>query len=267
MPRELADGIFWIQECYDSPALREKYSDDPPDWYNSGEKIHVCDNAFLICGNQTLLFDTLSPHSTNQILDELDSLLDGQDLDYLVISHPENPHAGNTFPILEEHPGAELIAPEFGSKHGMYHLEDATKVAPGETIDLGGKIIEFVEPTFLDHRVHTWLAEHVTETLFTVDWLGDVHMEKNCLDFLDELDNDDPVSRQVEFHSRALFWFQYVDETKTRQAIESLIDVEQPNVVAPAHGVPVREETEEYLRLNNAVIDRIIEQGRIMSAY
>jgi len=268
MPREIANGIHWIEEAYPAPELKREYTEDPPPWYDLGAEIQVCDNAYLIEGEQTLLFDTLSPDGTEQVLSELDALLDGRDLDYLVPSHPENPHAGNTFPILEAYPGAELIAPAYDvEKHELYYFDDATHVSAGDTIDLGGRVVEFVDPGFLDHRIHTWLFDRATATLFTVDWLGDVHMRKNHLDFVDEVPDDDPVDRQVEFHSRALFWFQYVQREKGRAVIEDLVESYDPFVLAPAHGLVVRESAVEYMRMNNQVIDRIIEQGRTMSAY
>lgn len=267
MGRELAEGIYWIQECYNSPALRDQYLADPPGWYEKSQDIHVSDNAYLIKGEDTLLFDTLSPDSTDQILNELNEQLDGQSLDYIAPSHPENPHAGNTHHIMNEYPDAEVLAPASGKKHELYHLKNATKVSSGESLDLGGRTVEFVEPTFLDHRIHTWLFDLMTKTLFTVDWLGDVHMEKNCLSFLEELNDDDPVERQVEFHSRALFWFQFADREKMRNNINRIIDRHEPDILAPAHGFPVREDAIEYLRLNNEVVDTIRERGRIMSAY
>lgn len=268
MPREIANGIHWIEEAYLAPALKREYTESPPSWYDLGADIQVCDNAYLIEGEQTLLFDTLSPDSTEQILSELDSLLDGRDLDYLVPSHPENPHAGNTFPILEAYPEAELLAPEYDTgKHELYYFDDATHVSDGDMLDLGGRVVEFVEPGFLDHRIHTWLFDHATATLFTVDWLGDVHMSKNHLDFVDEVPEDDPIDRQVEFHSRALFWFQYIQREKARAVIEDLVETYDPYVLAPSHGLVVRETAAEYMRMNNEVIDRIIKQGRTMSAY
>jgi flavorubredoxin len=268
MPREIANGIHWIEEAYLTPELKRELSESTPIWYDLGADVQVCDNAYLIEGDRTLLFDTLSPAGSEQIVSELDHLLDGRDLDYVLPSHPENPHAGSTFAILEAHPEAELLAPAYDTeKHELYYFDDATHVSPGETINLGGRVLEVVEPKFLDHRIHVWLFDRATGTLFTVDWLGDVHMSKNHLDFVDEVADDDPVARQVEFHSRALFWFQYIQQDKAREVIEEIIETHDPYVLAPAHGLVVRETTAEYMRMNNAVIDRIIEQGRKMSAY
>lgn len=268
MARKIANGIHWIQEAYPTPALKREFAENAPNWYDLGADVQVCDNAYLIEGDETLLFDTLSPAGSDQIVSELDTLLDGRELDYLLPSHPENPHAGSTFAILNAYPEAELLAPSYDTaKHELYYFDQATHVSPGDTIDLGGRTLEVVAPRFLDHRIHVWLFDHATRTLFTVDWLGDVHMNKNHLSFVDEVEDDDPVARQAEFHSRALFWFQYIQREKARSVIEEIIENHDPDVLAPAHGLVVREMTTEYMRMNNAVIDRIIEQGRKMSAY
>jgi flavorubredoxin len=265
MPREVVEGIQWIQEAYRSQTLKEELSAQEPGWYVPGEDAQVCNNAYLLSDEQSLLFDTLSPYSTDQILTELERALGGGSLDYLLPSHPENPHAGNTFPILEAYPDVELLAPGYdGSKHDLYHLGNATNVYPGETLDLGTLTVEFLEPTFLDHRIHIWMRELRTNTLFTVDWLGDIHMSRDHLSFVDELEDDDPVARQFVFHSLAMFWFEYADPGKVERAIETVIDEYDPAYVAPAHGLVVRERVPEYMRLNMEVLGRIQGSGRRM---
>jgi len=256
-----------IQECREREHLREQYQADPPDWYESGHEVHTSQNAYLLRGDETLLFDTLSPVASEQIVTELREVLDDDNLDYIVISHPEAPHAGNTFGILEEFPDAELIAPAYGNQHELYHLEDATKVALGDCIDLGEFEVEFVEPMFVDHKLHTWMRELKTDTLFTVDWLGMIHKSGECLDYVDEMSDPVTVDRLTGFHGRALFWLAYVDPHKTDDAIEGIIEEWDPNVLAPAHGQPVRQNTAAYMRRMKDVTRKIAGEGRLNGAW
>ena len=263
MSRTLCDGIEWIQGCIPRPGLEAEYTSDPPDWYEPGRAVHTCQNAYLITGEKTLLFDTLSPANRGHILAELDDALDGRDLDYLVPSHPEAPHAGNAFAILDDHPEAQLVAPGHGDDHELYHLGDAETVDPGDSIDLGGRTVEFLQPLFLDHAMHIWMRETSTGTFFPVDWLGFPHMAGECLTCVDELDHDVTVDQLLAFHGRVFFWYQYVDVGKTNGVIDVIADRHGDDLIAPAHGLPIRGETAPIFDRMKRVVERVNEQGRL----
>jgi len=267
MAREITDGIYLIQECNDRMSLTEQYQENPPDWYVDGKTVHSSQSAYLFVGEETLLFDTLSPAAREHVLTEVDEVLDGRSLDYLVVSHPEAPHAGNAQELCEAHPEATLIAPDYGNTHDLYYLDDATQVAPGTVLEVGEFELEVIDPVFVDHKMHIWLFDRTTETLFTVDWLGLMHMEGECLTLADEL--DEPVARhRLElFHGRALFWFEYADLAKVDAAIEDLIETYDPAVLAPAHGFVVREDTAGYMRNMKSVVRSIAEERAVSEAW
>jgi flavorubredoxin len=267
--REVLDGIYLIQECNPKPALQAEYADgETPEWYVEGREVHMQQNAYLVVGDdETLLWDTTSPANAAGVVSEVDSLLDGRDLDYLMPSHPEAPHAGNSFKILDAHPEADFVVPEYETAHELYMMGDATRVSPGDRVDLGGRAIEIVDPVFVDHKVHMWAQELTTNTLFTVDLLGMVHMDTECLHCADELDAPITPHRLAEFHSRALFWFEYVDASVTDAAIEGIIKDLAPTNLAPAHGSPIRGDADTYLRRMKEVIRRISDAGKTTEAW
>jgi len=260
--REIEPGFYWIQEPGPdrSHFVEERY-EKRPDWYDEDDTLHVPQNAYLLDGEESLLFDTLSPASTDVVLDELDALVDG--LDYLVVSHPDVPHAGNTGPILEAHPEARLVAPAYGNAHELYHLGNARKVREGDRVDLGRFEVTFHEAAFPDAAVHVWMTERRTGTLFPVDWLGYPHRGAETLKFPDEFDTGLTVDRLVQFHGRVLFWFQYVDVDRVHASIDRLIDRYDPALIAPGHGNPIRENPLEVMELAKPVVDRVHDQGRV----
>lgn len=264
MAREIVPGFHCIQECGPNRAgfiaSRNTY---PDDWYVEGREAHIPENAYLLVGEESLLFDTLSPAGDHQILEELDELLGEDGLDYLVVSHPDVPHAGNTAKILRRYPDATLVAPALGDIHALYHLEDALKVAPGDELDLGGFRVRFHEATFLDAPLSTWMTEETTNTLFTVDWLGLPHMSGECGRFVDELELEVGLSRLIEFHGRVMFWYEYVEPEKTRDEVDRLIETFHPSMIAPAHGLVFRERCEHYMALMKDVISAVAERGRV----
>lgn len=264
MPREVRDSLYWIQECgADRSNFVEETSDPNPAWYNEDEELHIGQCAYLFTDEQTLLFDTLSPASSDKIITVLDELLVGDDLDYLAVSHPDIPHAGNTARILREYPEATLVAPKYGTGHELYHLDDAMHVGEGDTIDLGNNTVAFHEATFLDAALHMWMTEINTNTLFPVDWFGYPHTSSECGLFADEFDHAITPDRLMHFHGRVLFWYQYVDVEKVNAEIDHLIDSYDPDLLAPAHGNVVRENVSDHMRLVKQVVQDINQEGRV----
>ena len=263
MHREIYPGIHWIQECGPHrQGIADAVQRRGETWCPPGRELHVPQNAYLLKGERSLLFDTLSPMGGELILEALEQILEDRELDYLLVSHPDVPHAGNTARILRRYPRATLVAPKEGDTHGLYQLDGALKVGPGDEIDLGGPVARFHEATFLDAALHVWMTEEGSRTLFPVDWLGFPHLDGECLRFADELEEEIDIGRLTEFHSRVLFWFQYVDVEVTRAVVDYLARKFQPDRIAPAHGLVIRRDPERYFELMKEVVSRVAESGR-----
>lgn len=264
MPREIRSDVHWIYEAGPERVGSFDLEERRPDWYESDRDVYIPQCAYLLAGEEeTLLFDTLSPASTDHILEAIDEIVGDRGLDYLVVSHPDVPHAGNALAILEAHPETELVAPAYGNDHELYRLDEALQVREGDELDLGGLVAEFHEATFPDAPVHVWMSERETGTLFPVDWMGFPHFGDEALTFVDEIDGGVDVGQFVEFHSRVLFWYQYVDETKVQREIDRLIAKFEPEIVAPGHGLVIRGDAVEHMELMKDVPGIIEEQGRV----
>ena len=248
--REIADGVQFLKECICGPPAYEA-DVDSLDWYEEGRAIHVSQNAYFIDDEETLLFDTLTPVGDRVVVERLEELLDGRDLDYLVISHPEANHAGNTWEILEAYPEATLVAPKRGSHHDLFEIDkdEDMLVEEGDTIDLGEHEVEFLEPVFYDHAMTVWMRETTSDTLFTVDFMGFEHMDGECMDFADELESPLTSGRLERFNSYAFVWLRYADEDAIDDAIDRVKDDIDPSIIAPAHGQVIREDADEYLEV------------------
>jgi flavorubredoxin len=261
--RDAIPGIHWIQECGRHRAeIAEALLEKALEWYSGDRDLHVPQNAYLLDGERTLLLDTLSPAASDHALDSLDELLGDRGLDFLVISHPDVPHAGNTGRILRRYPDCQLVAPRAGETHALYHLDGARLVGPGDEIDLGGLVVRFPEATFLDAAVHTWMTEETTRTLFTVDWLGFPHLGGECLRCTDEIDDEIGVSRLEEFHGRVMFWFQYVDVDRVVSATDELARRFAGYTIASAHGLVIRKDAARFFESMNDVVRRVAASGR-----
>jgi flavorubredoxin len=269
--REIAEGLHLLQGCVVPEEVQTRLDgmDEPPPWYDPTGEVHAQFNAYLFAGEETLLFDTLPPNMRGDVLDALDAVLDGRDLDYLVVSHPEAPHGGNAGAILEAYPDAELLVPETDELHDLAlgsAVEEHAAVTDGDELALGSHAVEFCRSPMFDLAATTWMYERETGALFTVDAYGNAHAAAagECGQFVDEL-TDDPkaftTQRWLGFHSHTFPWFAYVEPGRLAAEIEALVDRFEPDLVAPAHGAPIREDAVGYLRRLVPVIEQISELG------
>lgn len=279
--REIRDGFYWTQECLPLGTLSELDQFDMSAWLDADEEAHGCQNAYLLADEQSLLFDTLTQPNGDEVVDLLDSLLDGEDLDYLVISHPEANHAGNTFTILEAYPEATLLVPGeaaghgegHGAEHELYHIaadtpedvdqipNDIEYVGDGDTVDLGEYTVEFHTPVVADHAFTTWMTERTTDTLFTVDWMGFLHQSSNCVSYAGELDRPVSVEQVFRFHALAFPWLRFADVEEIERGVDEVRERFDPDIVAPAHGMVMVEDVDEYLDLFTDAAARLAEEG------
>jgi flavorubredoxin len=193
----------------------------------------------------------------------LEEVVGDSGLDYVVPSHPEAPHAGNANAVLEQYPGATLLSSAYGRGEELYYLDRGRQVESGETLDLGGHTVEFLEATFPDTAFHIWMKEHTTNTLFTADWMGAPHLAGECLRFADELDSPLSPGQILEFQARALRWLQYADTERVHEAIDDLIQTHHPTIICPAHGTVIREDAETFLEEMKTVVDMIAHGERL----
>lgn len=255
--RRISSDVYWLLSCNSKPDLAARYSSDPPDWYEPGNHVHVSSSAYLITGEQSLLFDNLPPVERDPLIAELEMILGDDGLDYIVPSHHEAPHGGNTNALREAYPDAELLASGYGRGHEMYFLGDATRVYEGERLDLGGPVVEFVEAVILDTALHIWLFEHESRTLFSVDLLGIPHMGRDCLQTVDELEFEVTTAQLIRFHQQALPWLRIADPDRVHRALDEIVNRHAPSTIAPTHGLVIREDAIAYLEKMKEVVSEM----------
>ncbi len=132
-------------------------------------------NSFLVKGNKkTALIDTVDPTMSNELLENLKKL--DVDIDYLIINHAEQDHSGTIPDILNIYKNAIIVTnskcKELLSEFLPINDEKFMVVTDGETLDLGGKNLEFIITPWV-HWPDT-MVTYINEDkiLFSCDFFG-----------------------------------------------------------------------------------------------
>ena len=133
-------------------------------------------NAYIVQGKEkTALIDTVEPYKFEELKKNLEDL-GIERIDYLISNHAEQDHSGSIPIILEMYPEAKLITNEKCKNFEMdlLHIpeEKFTIVDEGETIDLGGRTLEFILTPWVHwpETMSTYLRED--KILFSCDFFG-----------------------------------------------------------------------------------------------
>lgn len=146
------------------------------------ENIHpipkgVSYNAYVLLDEKTVLFDTIDWSSCRQFLDNLEHVLDGRSLDYMVINHMEPDHGASIEEILLRYPNVTIISTEkafmlmrqFGFSIDGHELDE---VSEGDTRTFGKHTVTFVAAPMV-HWPEAMVTFDVTNgALFAADAFG-----------------------------------------------------------------------------------------------
>ena len=103
-------------------------------------------NAYVVLGHErTALIDTVDAEHAAELEGKVNAVLDGRKLDYIIVNHMEQDHSGALSHMHLSHPEAAIVgnAKTAGMLAGYYGINDVHTVADGDTIDLGGKTLQF----------------------------------------------------------------------------------------------------------------------------
>ena len=146
------------------------------------ENIHpipygVSYNAYLLLDRETVLFDTVDWSACRQLMENLDYLLDGRQLDWLVVNHMEPDHGASVEQILLRYPNVKVISTEKSfmlMRQFGFHPDDheCVTVAEGDTHCFGNHTVTFVAAPMV-HWPEAMVTFDLTNgVLFSADAFG-----------------------------------------------------------------------------------------------
>ncbi|WP_026509056.1 MULTISPECIES: FprA family A-type flavoprotein [unclassified Butyrivibrio] len=134
-------------------------------------------NSYVITDEKTALLDTADISISDQFLENLNGVLDGRKLDYLVINHMEPDHCSQIATVVAMHPDVTLVgnAKSFTFLSQFFpELNDQKKitVAEGDKLELGKHTLSFVMAPMVHWPEAMFSFDSTTGALFSADAFG-----------------------------------------------------------------------------------------------
>lgn len=106
-------------------------------------------NSYLVMDEKITLFDTVDSNATEQFIENMDYVLSGKSVDYLVIQHMEPDHCANIARLLRKFSEMKIVVNAKTVKmiEQFFHTVEAHRlvvVKEGDTLNTGKHTFTFV---------------------------------------------------------------------------------------------------------------------------
>ena len=152
----------------------------------------VAYNSYVLLDTKTALIDTVDRSVTGQFFENLTAVLDGRDLDYLVVNHMEPDHSSAISEVLVRYPNAKVVCTKAAATilNQFFACDISGRsviVGEGDTLNFGKHTFTFVTAPMVHWPEVMMSYDDVSGALFSADAFGSFGALNGNL-FADEVD-------------------------------------------------------------------------------
>lgn len=134
-------------------------------------------NSYVILDEKVTLMDTVDQRATKEWLENLDAVLEGRTIDYLVVSHMEPDHAANAKTLIDKFPNMKIVgnAKTFAMMSQFFDVDLTGRsivVKEGDTLNLGAHTLQFIMAPMVHWPEVMVTYEQSEKILFSADGFG-----------------------------------------------------------------------------------------------
>lgn len=133
-------------------------------------------NSYLYLDEKTLLLDTVEGPLDKEFFENIDFLLNGRKLDYLIVNHMEPDHAANIGDLLLRHPETTIVLSSMAKRFLLNYFPsikaEIITVKEGDTLSIGEHEFTFVMAPMVHWPEVMFTYEKSRKVLFSADAFG-----------------------------------------------------------------------------------------------
>ncbi len=183
--RKIQDDLYWVGANDRRLALFEGVYAVPKG---------VSYNAYLLLDEKTVLFDTVDASVSDRLLENLEAVLDGRKLDYILVQHMEPDHSATLQQVIDRYPEVQVVC-NAAIKKMIDQFFDRSidqrwvETKDGGTFSTGRHNFVFVKAPMVHWPEVQVSFDTTTGTLFSADAFGTFGAINGAI-FADEVDFD-----------------------------------------------------------------------------
>ncbi len=224
-------------------------------------------NSYFLNDDKTVLFDTVDKKCSEQFFENLNYLLDGRSLDYLVVNHMEPDHCALIADVVACQPDVKIVCSAKTSQMlGQFFDMDLTErllvVKEGDTLETGHHTFTFVMAPMVHWPEVMVTYDMVDKILFSADAFGTFGALNGNI-FADEVNFErDYLDEARRYYTNIVGKYGCQVQALLKKA--SALEI---NIVCPLHGFIWRENFDWYLSKYDKWSSYVPEENSVMIAY
>lgn len=166
--QKISDSIYWVGG---NDRRLERFENMFP--IPNG----VSYNSYLILDEKTALLDTVDTAISRLFLENITHVLNGRDLDYLIINHMEPDHCANIEELVRRYPNLKIVGNKktfqfIGQFYDFDFISNMYEVKDCETLCLGKHNLKFMTMPMIHWPEVMFTYEETEKVLFSADAFG-----------------------------------------------------------------------------------------------
>ncbi|MFZ0945002.1 MAG: MBL fold metallo-hydrolase [Syntrophobacteraceae bacterium] len=207
-------------------------------------------NAFVIKAREPVLVDTGMGIESEEFMKALSSIIDPQDLRWILITHDDTDHTGSLQKVLEASPSARLVANSLAvlrmSAAWPVPMDRVYWLNPGDSINVGDRELIAVRPPIFDNPTTIGIYDNKSEAFFSADFFGAII--PSPVENADDVTKADLANGVISWASADSPWVHMVEPSKFSQALDRIRQI-APKMIFSGHLPPAQGKTEQLLDL------------------
>ncbi|MCB9017844.1 MAG: FprA family A-type flavoprotein [Paludibacteraceae bacterium] len=218
-------------------------------------------NSYLLVDDKVALVDTVDISCCEVFFNEIEEVLAGRKIDYLIINHMEPDHSGSIGLVRQKYPDIKIVgnAKTFSMIKGYFGIEDGLlEVKDGDSLSLGSLKLSF----FLTPMVH-WPETMMTyDTTHQILFSGDAF---GCFGALDGGVLDSTINPDRYWDEMRRYYACIVGKygSPVQKALSKLKDVKL-EYICSTHGPVWQKETAKAVALYDRWSRYVAEPGAVV---
>lgn len=229
----LGKNIFWVGKVDDRDVPFHRLTLTKGTTYNS----------YLLMTEKPTVIDTVDMSFGRDFVQNLGNKIELDKIKYIVINHTEPDHSGALGSLAAKAKNAVIVCtePAVNELKEMYrlHNREFLVVSDGDTLDIGGKILKFIQTPYL----------HTEETMIT--YCEDNKILFPCDIFSTHIANYEYFNdlAQVDIKEDFITYYKLIMHPHRRYVQEMIEKIKDLDIkmIAPSHGFIIRDEVQSFI--------------------
>ena len=237
--KQLSEDLYWVGANDRRISLFEGVYDVP---------LGVSYNSYIILDDKTVLLDTVDKSVSHQFFENVEYVLNGKNLDYLVINHMEPDHCAEIENLVNKYPNVKIVCnSKVQTMIGQFFNFEIPQdqyviVKEGDTLQTGHHVLSFVMAPMVHWPEVMVTYDSTDKILYSADAFGSFGAIDGNI-FADEVDFDHRYMDEARRYYTNIVG-KYGPQVQTLLKKASSLEI---NMICPLHGYVWRKDLDIFM--------------------